>query len=125
MKFPDSLTCFLNSIEGVPIYDGHLLAAFPSLSGPTHPLKKKKNYNFSLIRKSVERHNLYWSTKLISSIYASRTNGFQKHTFTEVCPSLTGRVDFSSKKIIIRLIAFLLNFCQNFSPSATGNLAQA
>ena len=29
--------CFSNSLEGVPTYAEHLLAAFPSLCGPTHP----------------------------------------------------------------------------------------
>ena len=29
--------CFSNSLEGVPTYDEHMLAAFPSLCGPTHP----------------------------------------------------------------------------------------
>ena len=28
---------FSNSLEGVPTYARHLLAAFPSLCGPTHP----------------------------------------------------------------------------------------
>ena len=28
---------FSNDLEGVPTYAGHLLAAFPSLCGPTHP----------------------------------------------------------------------------------------
>ena len=31
------LECFSNSLEGVPTYTEHLLAAFPSLCGPTHP----------------------------------------------------------------------------------------
>ena len=31
------LECFYNSLEGVPTYDEHLLAAFPSLCIPTHP----------------------------------------------------------------------------------------
>ena len=31
------LECFPNSLEGVPTYAEHLLAAFPSLCGPTHP----------------------------------------------------------------------------------------
>ena len=31
------LECFSNSLEGVPTYAEHLLAAFPSLYGPTHP----------------------------------------------------------------------------------------
>ena len=31
------LKCFSNSPEGVPTYAEHLLAAFPSLCGPTHP----------------------------------------------------------------------------------------
>ena len=30
------LECFSNSVEGVPTYAEHLLAAFPSLCGPTH-----------------------------------------------------------------------------------------
>ena len=30
------LECFSNSLEGVPTYAEHLLAAFPSLCGPTH-----------------------------------------------------------------------------------------
>uniref|UniRef100_A0A673WC85 GC-rich promoter binding protein 1 like 1 n=1 Tax=Salmo trutta TaxID=8032 RepID=A0A673WC85_SALTR len=29
--------CFSNSLEGIPTYAEHLLAAFPSLCGPTHP----------------------------------------------------------------------------------------
>ena len=29
--------CFSNSLEGVPTYAEHLLAAFPSLCGPTYP----------------------------------------------------------------------------------------
>ena len=29
--------CFSNNLEGVPTYAEHLLAAFPSLCGPTHP----------------------------------------------------------------------------------------
>ena len=29
--------CDSNSLEGVPTYAEHLLAAFPSLCGPTHP----------------------------------------------------------------------------------------
>ena len=29
--------CYPNSIEGVPTYAEPLLAAFPSLCGPTHP----------------------------------------------------------------------------------------
>ena len=31
------LECFSNSLEGVPTYAEHLLAAFPSLCRPTHP----------------------------------------------------------------------------------------
>ena len=31
------LECFSNSLEGVPTYAEHLLAAIPSLCGPTHP----------------------------------------------------------------------------------------
>ena len=31
------LECFSNTFEGVPTYAEHLLAAFPSLCGPTHP----------------------------------------------------------------------------------------
>ena len=31
------LECFSNSLEGVPTYAEHLLAAFPSLCGPAHP----------------------------------------------------------------------------------------
>ena len=31
------LECFFNSLEGVPTYAEHLLAAFPSLCGPTYP----------------------------------------------------------------------------------------
>ena len=31
------LECFSNSLEGVPMYAEHLLAAFSSLCGPTHP----------------------------------------------------------------------------------------
>ena len=31
------LECFSNSLEGVPTYAEHLLAAFTSLCGPTHP----------------------------------------------------------------------------------------
>ena len=31
------LECFSNSLEGVPTYAEHLLAAFPSLCGPTRP----------------------------------------------------------------------------------------
>ena len=31
------LECFSNSLEGGPTYAGHLLAAFPSLCGSTHP----------------------------------------------------------------------------------------
>ena len=31
------LECFSNSLEGVPKYAEHMLAAFPSLCGPTHP----------------------------------------------------------------------------------------
>ena len=31
------LEYFSNSLEGVPTYTEHLLAAFPSLCGPTHP----------------------------------------------------------------------------------------
>ena len=29
--------CFSNSLEGVPTYSEHLLGAFPSRYGPTHP----------------------------------------------------------------------------------------
>ena len=29
--------CFSNSLEGVPTYAEHMLTAFPSLCGPTHP----------------------------------------------------------------------------------------
>ena len=29
--------CFSNSLEGIPTYAKHLLAAFPSLCGLTHP----------------------------------------------------------------------------------------
>ena len=31
------LECFSNSLEGVPTYAEHMLAALPSLCGPTHP----------------------------------------------------------------------------------------
>jgi hypothetical protein len=31
------LECFSNRLEGVPTYAEHLLAAFPSFCGPTHP----------------------------------------------------------------------------------------
>jgi hypothetical protein len=31
------LECFFNSVKGVLTYAEHLLAAFPSLCGPTHP----------------------------------------------------------------------------------------
>ena len=31
------LEWFSNYVEGVPTYDEHLLAAFPSLCAPTHP----------------------------------------------------------------------------------------
>ena len=31
------LECFSNHLKGVPTYSEHLLAAFPSLCGPTHP----------------------------------------------------------------------------------------
>ena len=31
------LKCFSNSLEKVPTYAVHLLAAFPSVCGPTHP----------------------------------------------------------------------------------------
>ena len=31
------LECFSNSLEGIPTYAEHLLAAFPSLCSPTHP----------------------------------------------------------------------------------------
>ena len=31
------MECFSNSLEGVPTYAEHLLAAFPLLYGPTHP----------------------------------------------------------------------------------------
>ena len=31
------LDCFSNSLETVPTYAEHMLAAFPSLCGPTHP----------------------------------------------------------------------------------------
>ena len=31
------LECFSNRLEGVPTYAEHLLAPFPSLSGPIHP----------------------------------------------------------------------------------------
>ena len=31
------LECFSNHLEGVPTYSKHLLAAFPSLCGTTHP----------------------------------------------------------------------------------------
>ena len=33
--------CFSNSLEGVPTYAEHLLAAFPSLCGPTHPKRSQ------------------------------------------------------------------------------------
>ena len=32
-----NLECFSNILERVPTYAEHLLAAFPSLCGPTHP----------------------------------------------------------------------------------------
>ena len=35
------LECFSKSLEGVPTYAEHLLAAFPSLWGPTHPKPSK------------------------------------------------------------------------------------
>ena len=31
------MECFSNSLEGIPTYAEHLLAACPSLCGPTHP----------------------------------------------------------------------------------------
>jgi hypothetical protein len=31
-----NLECFFNSLKGVPTYAENLLAAFPSLCGPTH-----------------------------------------------------------------------------------------
>ena len=36
------LECFYNSLEGVPTYAEHLLAAFPSLCGPSNPKPSQK-----------------------------------------------------------------------------------
>lgn len=62
-------------------------------------------------------HSLYCFTKLISIINAldSRKKGFEKHPCSEECPSMTGGVDFLSRKIMMRLTAFLLKFCHIFS----------
>ena len=38
------LECFSNSLEGVPTYAEHLLAAFPSLLGPTHSNSNHLNW---------------------------------------------------------------------------------
>jgi hypothetical protein len=55
---------FSNSLEGVPTYAEHLLAAFPSLCGPTHPKPSQLGWGRGIVEaRSSEAalHHSPWS----------------------------------------------------------------
>ena len=56
---------FSNSLEGVPTYAEYLLAAFPSLCGPTHPKPSQLSLGWLIVvarsSDAALHHYPYWS----------------------------------------------------------------
>ena len=80
------LECFSNSHEGVPTYAEHLLDAFPSLCGPTHP----KPSQFSWGRGNVEARSSDALTLLLGKIALTQPGCVLGH-----CPLLPNRAILS------------------------------
>jgi hypothetical protein len=59
------LECFSNSLAGVPTHAEHLLAAFPSLCGPTHPKPSQLGWGRVTVEarssNAALHHSLSWS----------------------------------------------------------------
>lgn len=59
------MECFFNSLEGVPTYAEHLLAAFPSLCAPTHPKPSQLGLGWVIVEASspdaAHHHSPSWS----------------------------------------------------------------
>ena len=59
------LELFSNSLEGVTTYAKHLLAAFPSLCGPTHPKPSQFGWGWGIVdarsSDTALHHSLSWS----------------------------------------------------------------
>ena len=59
------LECFSNLLEGIPTYAEHLLAAFPSLCGPTHPKPSQLGWGRVIVEArsfDAALHHSYWSS---------------------------------------------------------------
>jgi hypothetical protein len=59
------LDCFSKSLEGVPTYAEHLLAAYPSLCGLTHPKLSQLGWGRGIVQArssdAALHHSPYWS----------------------------------------------------------------
>ena len=63
------LECFSISLEGVPTYAEHLLAALPSLSGPTHPKPSKLGWGWVTVEARSSDAALHHSPSWSNSPY--------------------------------------------------------
>lgn len=90
---------FLNSIE-VYMYTGKLLVA--SLSGLTHPLRRKRKFIKILIFKSfLSRHNVYLSTNFKHLSRRHQIKRFLRSWKTNsVSKLLTGNSSLKSRKVV-------------------------
>ena len=71
------LECFSNSLEGVPINAEHLLAAFPSPCGPTHPKPSQLSWGGGLWRPGhLMQHSI---TLLLGKIALTQPGGVLGH----------------------------------------------
>ena len=65
------LECFSNSLERVPTYDEHLLDAFPSLCGPTHPKPSQLGWARVIVEARSSDAALHSSHSWLNSPYTA------------------------------------------------------
>ena len=63
--------CFSNSLEGVPTYAEHLLAALPSLCGPTHPKPSQLGWGQVIVEARSSDAALHHSPSWSNSPYTA------------------------------------------------------
>ena len=66
-----NLECFSNTIEGVPTYAEHLLAAFPSLCCPTHPKPSQLGWSRVIVEARSSDASLQHSPSWSDSPYTA------------------------------------------------------
>jgi hypothetical protein len=88
------LEFFSNSLEGVPTYAEHLLAAFPSLCGPTHPKPSQLGWGRVIVEvKSSD-------ASLLGQIALRWPNLMTQHSVTSKAPPPCLRVWTTHAEII-------------------------